>query len=58
MLRSGTTKVAKEELDGVNNQKTIWNFNVENIVASLLNETKTNSTYLIGHLRKLCGRWF
>ena len=50
MLRSGKTKVAKEQFYGAEKPIKIWNINVDNIVILKLVETKNNSKYLIGYL--------
>ena len=47
MLRSGESKVAKEEFSGLKKLINIWDVSVNNIVISKLVETKKNSKYLI-----------
>ena len=41
-------KVAKEKLSTAKKSIQIWDVNINNIVISILIETKTNSKYLIG----------
>ena len=50
MLRFGKTKIAKEKLYGAKKTINIWGVNANNIVASKLIKTKTNSKSLTGHL--------
>ena len=50
MLRSGKTKVAKEEFYGAKTLMKTWDVNVDNIVISKLVQAKNNSKYLIGYL--------
>ena len=49
MLRSGWTKVVKEEFYGAKNPINIRGANVNNIVISNIFETKKNSKYFIGY---------
>ena len=53
MLRFGKTKVAKEKFYVAKKPINIWDVNVDNIVISKLDETKTNSKCLIRFLHKV-----
>ena len=48
MVRVGEKHIAKEKFYAAKKSMKIWDVNVDNIVASKLIETKTNSKYLIG----------
>ena len=48
ILRLGETKVAKETFDTAKKHINIWDGNVDGIIISKLNETKSNFKYLIG----------
>ena len=48
MVRFGKTKTAKKKFYAAKKTIKNWDINVDNIVASKLVETKTNSKYLIG----------
>ena len=48
ILRLGETKVAKETFDAAKKHINIWDGNVDDIIISKLNETKSNFKYLIG----------
>ena len=50
MLRSGETKVGKEEFYCIKNIMKFWDIDVNTIVILKLTETKTNSKYLVGYL--------
>ena len=50
VLRSGKTKVGKEEIYCIKNIVKFWNIDVNNTVILKLIETKTNSKYLVGYL--------
>ena len=52
MFRFGKTKVTKEIFYAAKKPIKIWDVYVNNIVISILIETKDNSKYLIAHLDK------
>ena len=50
MLRSGKTKVGKEEFYCIKKQMKFWDIDVNSIVILKLIETKNNLKYLVGYL--------
>ena len=52
MSRFGETKVTKEKFHAAKKPIKTWDVNVDNIVNSKVNKTKTNSKYMIGYSDK------